>query len=479
MTTFALLLLALQDPAFETSTLDPGPRADKLVARDLDGDGRMDLLVQGGRDIHVYLFDKARGFTPAPQQSLRLDGGTFLWTFGKLDGRDAIFAAGSRGVLGYAFEGGAFGPARELVVHPSIFEGACAEARPPAYVDFAPDLDGDGRSDLLLFQKDAVLLLKQHEGGEFRCLQRLAIAPDVATLFPWAPGMRLLASVTVPALSFGDVNGDGRLDIGTYRDESIGFFIQGADGRFTDGEAHDLAGRRKKRDRFFKFELPPYVADFNKDGLLDLVVCFPSKGRVQISYGAQGRSDLSQPDDLIQITNGWTTGLYTEDLDGDGKIDLIMGVLRKFGIMEGIQMFLSGKLDVELHVYPMLAAGRFTKDPVQELKFSIPYSVQVSRTSASVDVTFKPNFQGDFNKDGRKDMLSIADPATLIIHPGVAGRMIADQPSGTIKMNPPEGTLTTEPFVADFNGDGVSDLVLKHVLVGGRKKHVLELKLSR
>jgi hypothetical protein len=35
----------------------------------------------------------------------------------------------------------------------------------------------------------------------------------------------------------------------------------------------------------------------------------------------------------------------------------------------------------------------------------------------------------------------------------------------------------TEPFVADFNGDGVSDLVLKHVL--SPEKQVLELKLSK
>ena len=45
-------------------------------------------------------------------------------------------------------------------------------------------------------------------------------------------------------------------------------------------------------------------------------------------------------------------------------------------------------------------------------------------------------------------------------------------------MSPPEGVSTTEPFVADLNGDGVSDLLLKHVMINP-SSHVLELKLSK
>ena len=55
---------------------------------------------------------------------------------------------------------------------------------------------------------------------------------------------------------------------------------------------------------------------------------------------------------------------------------------------------------------------------------------------------------------------------------------MATQPTGSITTGAPEGTSTTEPYVMDLNGDGVSDLVLKHVLVNPAR-HVLELKLSR
>jgi len=220
------------------------------------------------------------------------------------------------------------------------------------------------------------------------------------------------------------------------------------------------------------------VADFNGDGLLDVALIYPTKGRVHVYYGRPGRNDWTQPDQVMNVADGWSTGIYLEDLGGRGKLDLVMGVVRKFGISEGVQVFLSGKVDLELHIYPMQEDGRFSKDPVQELKFPIPFSFHVTRDSASLDLVFRPNFRGDFNKDGMRDMLVRVDEKTLKIYPGVKGRIIHDQPSGTIPMNPPPGVRTTEPFVMDLNGDGVSDLILLHVLVDP-PGHVLELKLSK
>jgi hypothetical protein len=135
-------------------------------------------------------------------------------------------------------------------------------------------------------------------------------------------------------------------------------------------------------------------------------------------------------------------------------------------------------VDLELHIYPMQAGGRYTQDPVQELKFSIPYALQVTRASATLDLTFRPNFKGDFNGDGLRDMLIAGDERTLRIHPGSREHGISEKPSGSIPMSPPEGTILTEPFVADFNRDGISDLILKHVY-GDPMRHVLEMKLSR
>jgi hypothetical protein len=475
-----LLLLLLQDPAYETVLIEAGPRADASLARDLNGDGRIDLLVQSGRDLQVFL--NAPGFGPKPSQVLRLDPSVFLWTLGLLDGQKtpAILSAGSRAIQGHVFDGKGYAAPRDLVVHPSLFEGTLAEARAPILLDFAFDLDKDGRSELLLYRKDAIFVMKQDVGGDFRCLQKLPVPVDVTTLIPWQPQLNLQEKSLVPVMAVGDLSGDGRPDLGVYREEAIQVFRQRAEGGFTGGEEKDLTTekRKKRGPRFFQFDLPPRIEDFDGDGLLDLALVYPSKGRVQVYYGSSGRVDFTQPDMIMRVADGWSTGIYVEDLNGDKKLDLIMGVVRKFGITEGIQVFLSGKVDLELHVYPTEAGGRFTKDPAVELKFSIPYSFQLSRESASLDLVFRPNFKGDFNKDGLRDMLVGSDARTLRIYPGSKDRPISDQPSGSITMNPPPGAATTEPFVADLNGDGVSDLLLKHVIVSP-PRHVLELKLSR
>src|SRR5688572_16191785 len=117
----AWCLLLAQDPAYDTLTLEAGPRADSTVARDLDGDGKVDLLVQSGRDLQVYL-NAQGGFTAKPTQTFRLDPGVFLWTLGSVDGqpRPVLLTAGSRAIQGHVFDGRGYAPARDLVVHPSL-----------------------------------------------------------------------------------------------------------------------------------------------------------------------------------------------------------------------------------------------------------------------------------------------------------------------------------------------------------------------
>jgi len=477
----SLALLLAQDPSYDTRVLETGGRGDRLVARDLNGDSFPDLVVQNDHDLHFFLFDRERGFTATAQQTIRLDGTVFLWTLARLEeGKPpSLVTAGSRAIQAHSFGGRGFAArGADLVVHPSLFEDA-SDGGPPLFTDFAPDLDADGISELLLFRKDDIFIMKGGPAAGYRCLQKLPLPVEVTLIHNWGANMKMTETSAVPPLAFGDTDGDGRPDVSYYRDEAIGTFRQNPDGSFVPADPMDiLTDKPKKRDRFVKFDIPPRVADLNGDGLLDIAAVYPTKGRVHVFYGRPGRRDFSQPDEVKQVADGWSSGIYLEDLGGRGRLDLIMGVVRRFGISGGIQVFLSGKVDLELHIYPMQANGQFPRDPVQELKFPIPYLLQVTRTSAMIDLTFRPNFKGDFNGDGLRDMLVADGDRTLRIYPGSRDRGISEKPSGSIAMNPPEGTVRTEPFVADFNRDGISDLVLKHVQTD-LVRHALEIKLSK
>jgi hypothetical protein len=481
MIALALLAVLAQDLQYETIVPKIGDRVDKVLAWDLNGDGLPDLVVQSGRDLQVFLYDREKRFTVEPQQVLRLDPTVFLWCFGKLDGEKfpALLTSGSRAIQAYRFDGKTFGPARDLVVHPSIFEGSTAEAHPPVYFDFAPDIDQSGRSDLLLFQQNEIFIMHPEAGGAFHCRQKLPVPVERTMVIPWTAHMKLSETAAVPLLAFGDMTGEGRMDLSYYHDEGIGLFELGANGIYAPLKTHDLTvdPRKRRPNRFIQFDFPPRVTDLNGDGLLDVAVIYPSKGRVQVYFGGKGKTDWTQPDQTMQVADGWSTGIYIEPLSGGKGQDLIMGVIRKFGLTGGIQAFLSGKVSLELHIYAMEKSGRYSRDPVQELKFEIPYTFHVTRESTNLDLVFRPNFKGDFNKDGRRDMLLTADEHTLRIYPGVPGKLISEEPSGSIHMDPPPGTSLTESYIADFNGDGRSDLVLRHVV--SPDKQTLEIKISK
>jgi hypothetical protein len=68
------------------------------------------------------------------------------------------------------------------------------------------------------------------------------------------------------------------MDIAYYKEEAIGIFRQQADGTFHVGESRDLSEKKRRpRTRFLQFDVPPRVADFNGDGLLDVALVYPRR----------------------------------------------------------------------------------------------------------------------------------------------------------------------------------------------------------
>src|SRR3990167_8792778 len=163
------ILFLLQD--WDTVRMETQEPVHTITARDVDGDGRADLVLQAGKDIHIH---RAGGgaFAQKPDATLRLSADTFLWTFARIDGRTCLVTATSRGLLDHPWRDG---EPEEIVIHPNLFEGASSEKQPPLLLDFMPDLDGDGRDDALLFQRDEIWTMRQQEGGAFRLTQQLPL----------------------------------------------------------------------------------------------------------------------------------------------------------------------------------------------------------------------------------------------------------------------------------------------------------------
>ncbi|HTF56856.1 MAG TPA: VCBS repeat-containing protein [Planctomycetota bacterium] len=486
----ALLLVALmaspaaaQELAFDTVRIQVD-QADSIDAVDLNDDGRPDLVITGGRSARIFLFRPEGGFKPAPDRTITFGTDAYLWTVGKFADAPGlqIVVFTSRGVQRYVRTGLAEwrGP-EDLIIAPNLFHGTAQAEAAPLRLDFMKDLDGDGLSDVLFLAPEGLWIFPQEKdaGGKprFRLKQKLPVPFGAGMESQWGPHQKLSQLVSIPLIAVGDANKDGRADLVYLYEGTLGQFFQKADGRFEGATGSLSAGRAKPRRHYLKFEAPPRLVDLDGDGMLDVAVPDPFKGRVDIYFNRRGRPDFSSADAVLKVEDAYSSGIYVEDLDGDGKPEIVMGVIHKFGIIGGIQTFISGKIDLELH-YHRLEKGTFTNSPVQQLTFSVPFTFHATRDSAEPDLKFWPELKADLDGDGLRDLIVGKGDRELGVHFGRKDVLVAAAEGAVIPFDPPDGTSSTKTVVADFNGDGRSDLVFKYERVE-RRDVVIDVKISR
>lgn len=459
-----------------------GAQVDDVVIEDVDADGRPDIIVQSARDLRVFL-NVGGAFKPEPSSTLRLDSNVFLWCFATMcDAKGRVLVTSSvRGIhrhVGLAKQG------EDLVIHPNLFEGTLGDGRGPTYTEIMPDLDGDGLGDALLFQAGQMLVLPQAKGAdgrpEFKLRQRLDIPVEGSLKMGWMAHQKVIETTRVPMLVFGDVDGNGKTDISWYRNEAFGAWLQQPDNRFKLQEPKDLATKKRRlRIPYFQFEAPPFIVDINGDGLLDVVLSHPSKGRVHLYMNRSGRTDFTTPDEIIAI-DGWVPGLQVLDIDSDGKPEIVIGIIRKLGLSSGLEAFTTKKVRVELMFFKADAEGKYSNEPLQQLEFRIPYTATATREAATVDLTFRPSLDADLDGDGRRELIVEKDIKTFEVYRGVAGKLVAGEaePAFEIVSESSVPPAFTRLQAADLDGDKKSDLIIRrHAL--DRKLDEVEVRMSR
>jgi hypothetical protein len=198
---------------------------------------------------------------------------------------------------------------------------------------------------------------------------------------------------------------------------------------------------------------------------------------VEVYFNRRGRPDFATPDAVLKVEEAWSSGIYVEDLDGNGRPEIIQGVIPKFGVIGGIHTFLSGKISVELHFH-RLEKGTFLNAPAQQIALDIPYTFHATTDSATADLKFWPQLKADLDGDGLKDLLVGNGDKELSVHFGRKDVLMSPEAGASIALNPPDRTVSTKTYVADFNGDRRSDLVIRYD-TGGNGTSAVDVKLSR
>jgi hypothetical protein len=381
-----------------------------MVSGDFNGDGQLDLVVEGW------------------------DSGAVSVLLGKGDGSfqlPKLYSVGTSDQIQY--------PAGSILV--------------------AGDFNGDGHLDLAVANEgsypnygDTVAVLLGNGDGTFQPQVTYAVGsyPD--------------------AIVAGDFTGDGRLDLATanWGSNDVSVLLGNGDGTFQPAVEYTVG---QNPDALVGQNPDALVAgDFNGDGRLDLAVADAGNG----SLGGVGSILLGNGDGTFQAPKtfaGEQHALVAGDFNGDGRLDLAATYVDSVSVLVGNgdgtfqapEEYAAG-----LHPWA-LAAGDFNGDGRLDLAVADLGAPQLIGSGVSIllgngDGTF-PELQpgaverprsvvaADFNGDGRLDLAtanSISDNISVLLGNG-DGTYRPEQRFAT-------GQLPSSPVAGDFNGDGRPDL---------------------
>jgi glyoxylase-like metal-dependent hydrolase (beta-lactamase superfamily II) len=289
----------------------------KLRVRRLNDDRVADFLV-GGRSSALVL---SQGAQPDYRvESIPLVDANQARSLDELGaGRMAILLAPRNGE---------FKVAERRPAGPFALTKFVPEVRAKSYADLRLiDVNGDGRNDLIASSGQVYL---RRPDDTFPAQPSLQLPPPEADDWTF--------------LAVGDFNGDSHPDVillayGARQARAAVFYHTGkpaAPFRLQPQATLSLEGTAAPRDRRTLLRDTPPVADWDGDGVDDLIVGKGQEYQVHILRGGRDGLDLSRSLTIpLDFRLHFETGLHVDDFDGDSRVDLAAFADTKTGVGAG------------------------------------------------------------------------------------------------------------------------------------------------
>jgi uncharacterized protein (TIGR03437 family) len=317
-----------------------------LYTGDFDGDGKLDIAIQCDGLISIMLgngngtLQGARGAMNIPTRPTPATGEFIVAADFNRDGKTdlGIQELTTNGVIFQVLISNGDGTFKA-----PITTQIWPDPKANIGVDFAADLNGDGAADLILHVGNSIGIMMGTGSGSFAAagvlVQGLNAAAVTDLTGDGKPDMLAVDSngthyflvnrgdgafssainvFTVPMTGkgfyvFGDFNGDGKSDIG------VAAASPSCNGCFY-AVLGNGNGSFQPPVRTPARSTPIAAGDFNDDGRTDIVQNAADLAALAVLYGS---SDGSMKASGLVNLGGVPTSLFTADLDGDGRPDVI------------------------------------------------------------------------------------------------------------------------------------------------------------
>jgi hypothetical protein len=266
------------------------------------------------------------------------------------------------------------------------------------------------------------------------------------------------AGLIWPSVFLADDDGDGAKDLVATTRYALTTFRGGAGG---------LAAKPSRTRRFppFSFDderradsnlLLASLADLDGDGDADLIVhrtvgtLMGSRAETRVHANAGGGADpLGEPAGALTVEGG-VASAELADLDGDGRAELVQSVL-PFGVAQLARILVRSQAELELRVYGFGPGAIGTPQLRWSDELTLPFDFRASRVT-----TLLPDFSGDYNGDGRRDLVyGDGDGAARIRLGRASGGGFGDEVAEV-----PFGAAGGASLSADLDGDRLDELVV-------------------
>ncbi|MCP5057627.1 MAG: VCBS repeat-containing protein [bacterium] len=477
--------VAAADALFVRSKIEfPGKIEDHLLA-DVDGDGRLDVLVvhAAAGDRYDYRLAYCR-----QKAEKKFDGCEILdlsedvraFDVGNVDpapGAEFVMVTTS-GISWSAFEKDGFGPRHTLTEVPSVFVGTDPDIPRPLDVLF--DLDGDGRDELLLPGQAGPTWVKPD--GQVQLFESPAVVlyrlanrgADVNAVLSRGFQSRVTSEMNTPDAHVFDWNGDGRLDVVTQLDNVVRIFLQDGAGGLPSQPSRTVERStlaEAELDSSFTGEVTSF-AQLDLDGQADLILTKwgSSEERTRMDRAVFfSRPDGSYPDSPDQLvrSESVTPDFDLVDLDGNGTRDMVVPFFH-IAPSQAVKVLTQNALRWQLRVFLLGENGRYSQDEGKEFariddRVVLDYKLDILKllfgNQARPTGRIAPllDFGADFDGDGYADLAADDGGDKLRIYWGNAEARYSSSPDQVV---PFESTLAYD--LIDADGDGLTDLFAYH-----------------